>query len=97
MDKPMHIHSHETHFAPPDWSTVEEKTLPTAAFADMEKRGYPHHFIDGATMQDAEGRCVDGKMYLHAAGAKFAWMNALQDGGNKEFSLGRIQIFAEAR
>src|ERR1035437_5621622 len=68
---------------PPDWATVEGKSLPSGAFADEKNREYPHHHVVGATMQDSNGCCTDGKMFLHLTGAKEAIVQASADGAKK--------------
>lgn len=62
-------HNSQTKEGEPEWGSYiakNRKSLPDSAFADMENRKYPHHWIS------------DGKMYLHRGGLAAARSRAGQ-------------------
>lgn len=61
-------HNSETVDDEPAWGEVEKNELPDVAFADLEARSFPHHFVRNAERDPETGRIVGGELFLHRGG-----------------------------
>ena len=66
----------------PSWASVDKTKLPRSAFADQGDEGkkstwkFPHHFVEGGSVDPETGVYSSGTMYLHKGGLNAAWAAA---------------------
>lgn len=66
----------------PNWGGVNKRELPKAAFAGNDSDNpsewsYPHHFVEGGSVDEDTGRFTSGQFYLHKGGLNAAWAAAM--------------------
>lgn len=92
-----HKHNSKVHEQQPKWAAIDLAALPDRAFADSKRRKYPHHWVEGGTARDADGRWANGTMYLHTEGLAAAWAAVHGARGLEKATEGLIAHLNSAR